>query len=382
MSGAALLAGAVLGVGGPAVWRVARVMTILGRLARLPRVADAPAPTDTPPVSVLVPARNEERGLAACLASLSAQTYPRLQLVVVDDGSEDRTPEIAAAAAARDPRLTVLRLPGPPPGWTGKNFALAQAVTAARGRWLCFTDADTVHAPESIRLALGFAQARGVALLSMTSRQLTGSFWERVVQPVVFGLLDQWFPLARVNDPASPVAAASGIFLLVEREAYEAVGGHRAVAGEVLEDVALARRVKRSGRRIAFADGADLIAARMYTDLGAIRRGWTKNLYALRDRRPGRALGSAAELALTAVWPPLAAVGLLAAGAGQAALAAVLATALVVAVEVPFRGRRGYDPRWSPTLPLGAGLVLGFLLESAVRHWLGLGVRWKDRLYT
>ena len=382
MSGAALLAGAVLGVGVPAVWRVARVMTVLGRLAQLPRVADAPVPTDTPPVSILVPARNEERGLAACLASLSAQTYPRLQLVVVDDGSGDRTAEIAAAAAARDPRLTVLRLPGPPPGWTGKNFALAQAVAAARGRWLCFTDADTVHAPESIRRALGFAQARGVALLSMTSRQLTGSFWERVVQPVVFGLLDQWFPLARVNDPASPVAAANGIFLLVEREAYEAVGGHRAVAGEVLEDVALARRVKRSGRRIAFADGADLIAARMYTDLGAIRRGWTKNLYALRDRRPSRALGSAAELALTAVWPPLAAVGLLAAGAGQAALAAALATALVVAVEIPFRVRRGYDPRWSPTLPLGAALVLAFLLESMLRGWLGLGVRWKDRLYT
>ncbi len=144
----------------------------------------------------------------------------------------------------------------------------------------------------------------------MTSRQLTQSFWERVVQPVVFGLLDQWFPLARVNDPTSLVAAANGIFILVTRETYDAVGGHRAIRGEVLEDVALTRAVKRSGR------------------------------------------------------------------------AAVAATLLVLAVEAPFRARRGYAPAWSLTLPLGAALVIAFLLESAARAWLGLGVRWKDRVYS
>jgi chlorobactene glucosyltransferase len=375
----ALLAGALIL---SALWRVGVVARVLAGRASLPRAAAAPDPADTPLVSVLIPARDEERGVEACLDSLSAQTYPRLEIIVIDDDSRDRTPEIVAAAAARDRRIRTRAVAGPPPGWTGKSFALVAGLDLARGAWLCFTDADTVHAPDAVRRAVGFAQASGTALLSLTSRQLTGSFWEKVVQPVVFGLLDRWFPLDRVNDPASPLAAANGIFILVRRDAYEAVGGHRAVAGEILEDVALARNVKRSGRRIAFVDGADLVAARMYTGLRAIRLGWTKNLYALRGRRPGSALLSAAELLLTAVWPVAACGTLAALGHRPGALVAALAAALVIGAEAPFRARRGDDPRWSVTLPLGALLVAAFLLESAVRDWLSLGVRWKDRLYT
>jgi GT2 family glycosyltransferase len=366
---------------GPALWRLGRVVTVLRGRVRLPRASGASPPRAPELVSVLVPARNEERGVGACLASLSAQTLPDLEIIAVDDGSTDRTPAILADAARHDTRVRVLRVEGPPPGWTGKSFALDSGVAVARGRWLCFTDADTVHAPESIARALGFAEAHGIMLLSLTSRQLTRSFWERVVQPVVFGLLDQWFPLARVNDPASPLAAANGIFILVARDAYEAVGGHRAVAGEVLEDVALARRVKATGGRIAFVDGADLVAARMYTDLPAIRRGWTKNLYRLRGRRPLAALGSLVELALTQVWPAL---GCLVAPTWPAPSGwlAAIGLGLVLGAEVPFRARRGDDPRWSATAPLGAALVAIFLLESVLRDWLGLGVRWKDRRYT
>jgi chlorobactene glucosyltransferase len=331
---------------------------------------------------VLVPARNEERNVGACLASLSAQTLPHLEIIAVDDGSTDRTPAILADAARRDPRVRVHRIEGPPPGWTGKSFALDSGMALARGSWLCFTDADTVHAPESIACAVGFAETRGLALLSLTSRQLTRSFWERVVQPVVFGLLDQWFPLARVNDPASPLAAANGIFILVTRDAYKAAGGHRAVAGEVLEDVALAQRVKMGGGRLAFVDGADLIAARMYTDLAAIRRGWTKNLYRLRGRRPLPAMASILELGVTLVWPVLANVAAAVSGPPGSGWLATLGLGLVLGAEVPFRAWRGDDPRWSPSAPLGAVLVAIFLLESAVRDWLGLGVRWKDRTYT
>jgi glycosyltransferase involved in cell wall biosynthesis len=331
---------------------------------------------------VLVPARDEERSVGACLASLSAQIVPRLEIIAVDDGSTDRTPTILADAARRDSRVRVLRIEGPPPGWTGKSFALDSGVALARGSWLCFTDADTVHEPESIARAVGFAEAHGLALLSLTSRQLTRSFWERVVQPVVFGLLDQWFPLGRVNDPASPLAAANGIFILIRRDAYLAAGGHRAVKGEVLEDVALARNVKMRGGRLAFVDGADLVAARMYTDLPAIRRGWTKNLYRLRGRRPLPAVASIVELGATLVWPAVGGVAAAAVGPPGWGWLAVLGLILVVGAEVPFRACRGDDPRWSPSAPLGALLVAIFLLESAVRDWLGLGVRWKDRTYT
>jgi chlorobactene glucosyltransferase len=275
-----------------------------------------------------------------------------------------------------------LRVDGPPAGWTGKSFALTSGVAAARGRWLCFTDADTIHAPDSVACAVGFAEAHGIALLSLTSRQLTGSFWERVVQPVVFGLLDQWFPLGRVNDPADPLAAANGIFILVTGEAYDAAGGHRRVAGEVLEDVALARNVKAAGGRIAFVDGADLVAARMYTGFSAIRQGWTKNLYRLRGRRPRAALGTLVELGVTLVWPAVACVVALLVGPPGSGVLAALGLGLVLWAEVRFRARRGEDPAWGLTAPLGAALVAAFLLESAVRDWLGLGVRWKDRRYT
>jgi len=252
----------------------------------------------------------------------------------------------------------------------------------ARGAWLCFTDADTVHAPESIARAVAFAEAHGLDLLSLTSRQLTASFWERVVQPVVFGLLDQWYPLDRVNDPVTPLAAANGIFILAARDAYEAVGGHRAVAGEVVEDVALARRVKAAGRRIAFVDGTDLVAARMYTGFGALRRGWVKNLYRLRGRRALPAFATVVELLLTGVWPVAGGLTAALAGPGDLGPAAVLGALVGLGAEAWFRARRGEDWRWSPTVPLGAAVVAAFLLESAARDWLGLGVRWKDRRYT
>ena len=272
---------------------------------------------------------------------------------------------------------------GPPAGWTGKSFALDAGVSIARGAWLCFTDADTVHAPESIARAVGFAEPHGVALLSLTSRQLTRSFWERVVQPVVFGLLDQWFPLTAVNDPASPLAAANGIFILAARDAYQAAGGHRAVAGEILEDVALARRVKAGGGRIAFVDGADLVAARMYTDLAAIRRGWTKNLYRLRGRRPLPALASLRSSSgspwsgrrWAAPWRSLAGP----AGSGWLA-------ALALGWSWARRSRSGPG---AGTTPAGAPPCRSAPLwwpfscwNRPSGDWLGLGVRWKDRRYT
>ena len=307
---------------------------------------------------MLVPARNEERNVGACLALLSAQAWPNLEIIAVDDGSTDGTPAILADAARRDPRVRVLRVDGPPAGWTGKSFALDAGVSIARGAWLCFTDADTVHAPESIARAVGFAERQGVALLSLTSRQLTRSFWERVVQPVVFGLLDQWFPLTAVNDPASPVAPPTGSSSwprVTPIETRRTPRGRRD-----LEDVALARRVKAGA-------GADRIRGRRRPrrrpDVhgpAAIRRGWTKNLYRLRGRRPLPALASLVELGVTLVWPAVGCVVALLAGRRSGWLAA-LGLGLVLGAEVPFRVGRGDDPRWSPTAPLGAALVALFL---------------------
>jgi chlorobactene glucosyltransferase len=214
---------------GPAMWRLWRVSAELRGRACLPRASAARPSAGPDLVSVLVPARNEERGVGACVGSLAAQTYPHLEIVAIDDGSSDRTPEILAELARREPRIQVLRVDGPAPGWTGKVFALASGAAVARGRWLCFTDADTVHAPESITRAVGFAEAHGVALLSLTSRQLTGSFWERW-SPGRLRPLVKWFPWDR-DDPAvhSPPPTESSSW---SRDAYRPRAARR-VTGEI-----------------------------------------------------------------------------------------------------------------------------------------------------
>jgi glycosyltransferase involved in cell wall biosynthesis len=244
----------------------------------------APDPvTSGPVVSVIVPARNEEACLGACLESLVAQSGVSFEIIVVDDGSSDRTREIAQSF----PSLRVVPAGPLPEGWTGKNNAMGTGVKQARGRWLLFTDADTVHRPGSLVHALEEARQHGAALLSYSPEQEVHSVWEKTVMPVIFAELAATYQPSRVSDPASTAAAANGQYLLISREAYDAVGGHAAVAGSLLEDVALARAVKASGRKIFFRFGGDAVRTRMYRSFAQLREGWTKNL-ALLFPAPGR----------------------------------------------------------------------------------------------
>jgi glycosyltransferase involved in cell wall biosynthesis len=228
-------------------------------------------------VSAIVPARNEEACLEACLESLVAQAGVSFEIIVVDDGSTDRTREIAQSF----PGVRVID-PGPlPPGWSGKNNALVAGAAAARGEWLLFTDADTVHRAGSLARTLAEARLQKAVLLSYSPEQEVHGFWEKAVMPVIFAELASSYRPSEVSDPASPAAAANGQYILVSREAYDAVGGHAAVATSLLEDVALARGVKASGRKIFFRYGADAVRTRMYRSFAQLREGWTKNLLLL-----------------------------------------------------------------------------------------------------
>jgi glycosyltransferase involved in cell wall biosynthesis len=204
---------------------------------------------------------------------------------VVDDHSTDRTREIAQSF----PKHQVLVIEaGPlPAGWTGKNNAVTTGARQARGEWLLFTDADTVHVRGSLARAVAEAQQHDADLLSYSPEQIAVTFWEMATLPVVFAELARQYPPSIVSDPNSPIAAANGQFILIRREAYEAVGGHAAIADDILEDVALARAVKRSGRRIRFRYAPDAVRTRMYRNYHQLRDGWTKNL-ALLFPRPGR----------------------------------------------------------------------------------------------
>ena len=233
-------------------------------------------------MSVIVPARNEESCLGACLESLVAQSGIAFEIIVVDDASTDRTRAIAQSFSG----VTVIA-PGPlPPRWTGKNNAVTAGVKVARGSWLLFTDADTVHRPGSLARAVAEAEANRADLLSYSPEQDVRTFWEKAIMPVIFAQLADTYPPSKVSQPDSPIAAANGQYLLITKSSYDAVGGHAAVAGDLLEDVALAQLVKQSGRKLLFRFGGDAVRTRMYRTFAQLREGWTKNL-ALLFPKPG-----------------------------------------------------------------------------------------------
>ena len=231
----------------------------------------------TPEISVIVPARNEEASLGTCLESLVGQSGVEFEIIVVNDHSTDRTAEIARSF----PGVRLLDAGELPAGWTGKNNAVACGARDARGGWLLFTDADTVHLRESLARALAEAKENNTEMLSYSPEQIAVTFWEMAILPVVFAELARQYPPSKVSDPASPIAAANGQYILIRRDAYESVGGHGAVAGEILEDVALAKVVKAAGRKIRFRYGADAVRTRMYRNFAQLREGWTKNLASL-----------------------------------------------------------------------------------------------------
>jgi glycosyltransferase involved in cell wall biosynthesis len=230
-----------------------------------------------PQVSVIIPARNEEASLGACLDSFAAQSGLSFEVIVVNDQSTDRTREIAKSASG----VQVIDADPLRPGWTGKNNAVATGLRLARCEWILFTDADTIHLHGSLQRAWEEAKEHRVDMLSYSPEQLAVTFWERATLPVVFAELARQYPPSKVSDPNSPEAAANGQYILVRREAYDAVGGHAAVASEILEDVALARAFKAAGFRIRFRYAPDAVRTRMYRNFRQLREGWTKNLAVL-----------------------------------------------------------------------------------------------------
>src|SRR5712692_5955346 len=236
-----------------------------------------PASSMKTTVSAIVPARDEEATIARAVASLAEQ--PEIaEIIVVNDQSADSTAAVLQELTARVPQLRLLQTRELPPGWVGKSYALSLGAAQAAGEWLLFTDADAVHLPGSTARALADAATSGAALASYSPEQEMHTWWERAMIPFVYCRLAQRFSFAEVSDPSSPVAAANGQYLLIRRDAYEAIGGHRSVSGDVLEDVALARRAKQAGFRLYFAPGQGIARTRMYRSFAAMWQGWTKNL--------------------------------------------------------------------------------------------------------
>jgi glycosyltransferase involved in cell wall biosynthesis len=249
-------------------------------------------------ISAIVPARNEEQSIAACIDSLLAQPEV-IEILVVDDQSSDRTAEIVRerisaeqslnAEACLDagthlneqPRLKMLATGGVPQGWVGKNNAAAEGAKVASQAWLLFMDADAELLPGACTRAREIANESGAGLISFSPEQITLKWYEKALIPFIYCRLAKKFSYDAVNNPKSRVAAANGQFLMMHRSVYDAIGGHASVAGEVLEDVAIAKRVKAAGYGVRFGSGAGVVRTRMYRSFGAMWKGWEKNLYQL-----------------------------------------------------------------------------------------------------
>jgi glycosyltransferase involved in cell wall biosynthesis len=236
-------------------------------------------PTE-PTISAIIPARNEEFNIADCIRSIARQPEV-FEILVVNDQSTDRTAEIVQNLLPEISHLRLLETSDLPPGWVGKNNAVWLAAQQAKGKWLLFTDADAILAEGATAKAFKLAGENSAALVSFSPGQTLKTWYEKALIPFVFCRLARKFSYADVNNPKSRSAAANGQFLLIQRSTYDAVGGHAAIAGEVLEDVALARRVKQDGWGLWFGSGAGFVSVRMYRSFRQMWAGWRKNLYQL-----------------------------------------------------------------------------------------------------
>lgn len=365
-------------------------------------VEPASPPSNAPLISICVPARNEERNIRVCVESILGQDYPNFEVIVLEDRSTDGTAEILRNILMESgsplpnrreqaPLLHIIRGSELPAGWAGKPHALFQASAAARGEWLCFVDADTFLSPNTLSACYAKALETKADMFTIMTFQILGSFWEKVVMPIVMTALSVGFSPRKVNDPNSRDAIANGQFILIRRPVYDTIGGHESVKDQIVEDKAIAEQVKWSGYRLIVANGNTMARTRMYTSLLEMWEGWTKNIYlGLSDRRSLMLLGVfGAFLALVAafllpLWPLL---GLLWSmhGGSWMALAVIVEALILWSLVIYARAGVATGMRISPwyalTLPLGAAVFAAMMFTSAWRVLSGKGVIWKGRSY-
>ena len=354
-----------------------------------PEPEQQPILAGTPPlISVIIPARNEERNIQACLVAVLAQSYPNYEIIVVDDRSDDGTACILAGIAAGNQRLQVIHGAELPPGWAGKPHALVQGAVVAHGEWLCFMDADTFASPHLLRSAYAVASLYDADMFSILTRQILGSFWERTVLPLIFLGLAFGFPAEAVNDPGKPDAISNGQFILIKRTVYDAIGGHSAVKDRIDEDRALAAIVKRAGYHLVLADGRQVASTRMYTSLAEMWEGWTKNIYlGLQDKLWLLSFGAILGLLVAIVLPLWLVGGLVWLSTGGGVNAAVVTgeAGLLWGYLLWERSQScrafGIPAGYALTFPLGALIFTLMMAASAFNVLSGRGVSWKGRRY-
>ena len=343
---------------------------------------------DLPMVSVVVAAKDEQANIETCVRAILDQDYPNFELIVVDDRSVDDTGAIVERIAAGDSRVKLMNITELPEGWAGKNHAMQNGIGAARGQWICMTDADCRQSsPRTLSVAMQYANDTRADMLSMLPTLEMGGFWENLLQPVCCGLLMMWFPPGKVNDPAKPHAYANGMFMLIKRSAYEAIGTHEAIKGSLIEDMDMAREIKSGGLNLRVAPSEGLVAVRMYTSLREIFRGWGRIYIGAFENLPRLMLAWLALVTkgLTCYLAAAIGLGMYAAVGGQWWLACGLVGAAGSVAETVMLARyfRHVGSRaWLGLLyPLASALTAIILMKSMLMLRPGGKIIWRDTSY-
>lgn len=359
---------------------VAVVVFLSVNILHLVKIPSVAGPLHSSPfISICVPARNEERDVEICLRSLLEQDYPQFEVIAVDDNSADRTAAIIESLASNYPRLSFIRGAALPAGWLGKPYVLHQAYREARGEYLLFTDADPVFQPTALTSAVYCMQTKGLDILTLMPGARFGSFWERAVQPVIFGFIGALTRFRKVNSREYPDAMGIGAFIMFKRSAYEKIGGHERVRQEIVEDIALAKCAKKEGFNLLVADGKSVFSIRMYHSLREIWEGWRKNMFVAMKQSVVRTLYYVFIILSFVMTPWL--IFFYNLMAGRQFLLSFAALLLVLITGIHLCEELRLEKRNVLLFPLGAIMMSVVMLNSMLQILLKGRAEWRGRHY-
>jgi chlorobactene glucosyltransferase len=347
--------------------------------------SESPKASVGPLISIVIPARNEERNIEACVLSAIEQDYEKIEVIVLDDASHDQTPVLLEALLEKYTNLTVLKGDGSPlpAGWFGKPWALERAQKKAKGSWLVFVDADVVLTPQVISRCLFYARHHDLEMVTGLGNLVMKSFWEKVLQPAIGGLILAGNSLSKVNDHSQKDHnLANGQFIMISRTAYEDIGRHGAVRKDILDDIGIARALAHHDQPYHCLHLQDLFSCRMYTSFAEIWEGWTKNLFAgVRYSWKNLILTILFTYGFSSLGITLLFLASLGCTEGTVWWSwGIILTLLPLSMRLLMDVRRKQNPLYGLTHPFANLIVCALLLNSALRSTRGT-VRWKGRIY-
>jgi len=358
-------------------------LTLNLKSLRVPR-RNAKIPDPAPLVSILVPARNEEKNIGHCLESLLRQDYTNFEVVVLDDNSEDATAEVVRRTAATDSRIRLVTGKPLPEGWSGKPYACYQAAKQARGNWLLFVDADTTHSPDMLRRTLELAIESKATLISGFPRQITTSLSQKIAVPMIYFILMSLVPMWWLHRSSKKLpSVAYGAFFLFPADAYWGFGGHEAVKSRILEDIWLGLEVSRHGGRHLAVDLSDVVACHMYSNLGTTWEGLTRCLYGV----SAMSVAALSGLLVVGYITLLAPLYWLWKELFASASLPLWGPLVIFQVMLLFIMRGLVDSRFKESLlstllyPLGITFIVAVVIYGMALQVTGASVSWKKRVY-